>query len=153
MLLARAIKLHHQGHWKASAALTVTLAYEDRFRRRIRMDDDAGEAFLLDLQEAHLLSDGDGLELEDGSMILVRCADEPVLDVQGKDAQHSARLAWHIGNRHVAVQVLSDGRLRILYDHVLDDMLQGLGAVTTRLESSFAPEPGAYQGDSRVHHH
>lgn len=154
MSLIRATKVHHHGRWDAQVAKdSVTLSFDDRFRRRIRMATDGGDDFLLDLQQAHQLDHGDGLELEDGSMLLIKNAPEDVLDVQGKDAQHTARLAWHIGNRHVAVQVLSDGRLRILYDHVLEEMLKGLGGETSRQTASFAPEPGAYHGGSHGHDH
>ena len=136
--------------WKpAQAKGTVTLSFEDRFRRRVRLLDDGGEAFLLDLAHATRFEDGDGLALEQGGVILVRAAMEDILDVTGKDTQHTARLAWHIGNRHTPIEVMQDGQLRIQYDHVLAHMLEGLGATTLRFRSKFAPESGAYDAGSQ----
>ncbi len=108
------------------------------------MTDDEGQTFLLDLEDATLLGDGDGLVLDDGGVIRVVAADEPVCDVTGKTSGHTARLAWHIGNRHTPIQVLDDGTLRILDDHVLVHMLEGLGATVRQRSAPFAPEPGAY---------
>ena len=132
---------------------TVTLALDDRHRRRIRLTDDLGEAFLLDLTEATLMGDGDGLKLEDGSFIRVVAADESVADVSGSSPAHAARLAWHIGNRHAPVQVLPDGALRIRDDHVLVAMLEGLGARVVRRQAPFSPEPGAYARNGHGHGH
>lgn len=145
--MRRAVIRHPAGTWpEAEEVATVTLAFDDRFRRRIRLADDGGTPFLLDLTEAALLGDGDGLELESGGYVRVRSADEDVLDVCGRDPAHMARLAWHLGNRHTPVQVLADGGLRVRYDHVLAGMLQGLGAAVTRRCAPFAPETGAYAG-------
>lgn len=151
----RAIRVISKADWKpAEAKGTVTLSFEDRFRRRVRLTDDAGEAFLLDLAQATRLNDGDGLELAEGGVLLVRAAIEDVLEIAGDDAQHIARLSWHIGNRHTPVEVLPDGRLRIQYDHVLSHMLEGLGAKVERGQAPFAPEPGAYDGHgSHAHDH
>ncbi len=117
------------------------------------MTDDAGQAFLLDLPEATLLSDGDGLALDGGGIIRVTAAEEPVCDIIGKSPAHAARLAWHIGNRHTPVQVVDDITLRILDDHVLVHMLEGLGARVLRRNASFAPEPGAYSDTGGGHGH
>ena len=127
---------------------TVTLSFEDRFRRRVRLKDDTGEAFMLDLAQATRFEDGDGLVLDDGGMLLVHAALEDVLDVAGLDTQHTARLSWHIGNRHTPVEVLANGQLRIQYDHVLAHMLEGLGATLERKTAPFVPEPGAYDGQA-----
>ena len=123
---------------------TVTLSFEDRFRRRVRLVDDAGEPFMLDLAHATRFEDGDGLVLAEGGVLLVRAAIEEVLEVTGQDSQHTARLAWHIGNRHTPLEVLPGGILRIQYDHVLAHMLEGLGATVMRVYAPFAPEAGAY---------
>jgi urease accessory protein len=133
----------------------VTLAFDERHRRRLRMTDDAGEPFLLDLAKAVVLADGDGLALDGNGYIRVRAAAEPVADVAAATAAETARLAWHIGNRHTPVQVLADGTLRIRDDHVLVAMLEGLGATVTRHVASFTPEPGAYaaSGDGNGHDH
>jgi len=142
--MRQAIHVKPQGSWSGDAVATVTLAFDDRHRRRIRLKDDAGNAFLLDLAEAVLLSDGDGLELNDGGIIAVRAAAEPVADVRCQNAAHAARIAWHIGNRHTAIEVLNDGSLRISDDHVLVAMVEGLGAQVIRHDAPFQPEPGAY---------
>jgi urease accessory protein len=125
------------------------LGFEDRFRRRVRLFDDEGHAFWLDLDHATRFEDGDGLALEGGGVILVRAAIEDVLEIVGEDIQHTARLAWHIGNRHTPVEVLKNGHLRIQYDHVLEHMLVGLGAVASRTRSKFSPESGAYDSQSQ----
>lgn len=130
---------------------TVTLSFEDRFRRRVRLTDDDGEAFMLDLPQATRFEDGNGLALDSGGVLLVRAALEDVLDVAGLDTQHTARLAWHIGNRHTPVEVLPNGHLCIQYDHVLAHMLEGLGATLKRKTAPFVPESGAYDSHSSTH--
>ncbi len=129
---------------------TVTLCFEDRFRRRKKMTDDSGTDFLLDLADAVQLEEGDALLLEDGSVIEVKAAEEEVLDIYCNNKAQTARIAWHIGNRHTPVQVLKDGNLRIIYDHVLRQMVEGLGARTENKYAPFSPEQGAYAG---VHSH
>ncbi len=130
---------------------TITLAYDDRHRRRIKMSADDGVTFLLDLAEAAHLADGDGLKLEDGDVIRVKAAAEDVLDIHCLIPAEMARIAWHIGNRHTPVQVLTDGRLRIAYDHVLEHMVQGLEAETDRIQAPFSPEHGAYVEGGHAH--
>ena len=125
---------------------TVTLCFEDRFRRRKKMTDDSGIDFLLDLADAIQLEEGDALLLEDGSVIEVKAAEEEVLDIYCNNKAQTARIAWHIGNRHTPVQVLKDGNLRIIYDHVLREMVEGLGARTENKYAPFSPEQGAYAG-------
>jgi len=145
--MRRAIRVISEPDWMpAEVKGTVTLRFEDRFRRRVRLVDDGGEAFMLDLPQATRFEDGNGLALDGGGVLLVRAALEDVLDVAGLDTQHTARLAWHIGNRHTPVEVLQSGHLRIRYDHVLAHMLEGLGATLERKTEPFVPEPGAYDG-------
>jgi len=156
--MRKAIERLNYGTWlQANAVGTVTLPFDDRHRRRIRMQDDAGAPFLLDLEEAEYLHEGDGLRLDDGGILLVRAAQEAVLDIHCRDAAHTARIAWHIGNRHIPLQVLDNGSLRIRADHVLAGMLEGLGAHVHYLEDSFSPEAGAYEGrgqsQGHAHHH
>jgi len=121
----------------------VTLAAEDRHRRRLVMTGEAGTRFLLDLPQAAMLRDGDGLVLDDGSIVRVVGKREPLVEIAAASAAARLRIAWHIGNRHVDVQVVGD-RLRIRRDHVLEAMLVGLGAQLTPIEAPFDPEPGAY---------
>lgn len=152
--MRRATEFYRSGTWPANEAIgTVTLALDDRHRRRFRMNVDGGAAFLLDLPEAVMLCDGDGLEFSEGGFIRVIAADEAVADIHGKSPAHIARLAWHIGNRHVAIQVLDNGDLRIRDDHVLVQMLEGLGADVVCRQAPFSPEPGAYEKAAKDHSH
>lgn len=154
MSLRRAIDVAAAGTWPAADAVaTVTLDFDDRYRRRVRLVDDAGEAFLLDLDDATRLADGDGLKLEGGGIVAVRAADEQVLDIRCADPRDTARMAWHIGNRHLPTQVLEDGALRIRADHVIEAMLIRLGAEVEAKTASFNPEPGAYDTGEYGHHH
>ena len=125
----------------------VVLDADERHRRRITLTGEGGTAFLLDLPHATALRDGDGLVLEDGAIVRVAGKPEPLVEIAAASAHDLARLAWHIGNRHTDVQVVG-GKLRIRRDHVLEDMLRGLGAQLTPIEAPFDPEHGAYG-----HHH
>ena len=149
----RAIQVEHQGRWPADRAVgQVTLSYDDRHRRRVRLRTECGMDFLLDLDRAALLRDGDGLRLEDGGWIAVAAAPEDVIDVRGETPRATARLAWHLGNRHLPVQILEDGAIRFRYDHVIEEMVIGLGGRTMRQSASFTPEGGAYAGEAGGHH-
>jgi len=149
--MRRAIAVYRRGHWpEDTAAGSVTLAYLDRHRRRIRLVADSGETFLLDLARAYHLADGDGLELDSGGYLCVRAASEPVFEIEAPDRATVLRIAWHLGNRHLPLQVAGE-RLRIRADHVIADMVTGLGGRIVRLEAPFDPEFGAYAGT--LHHH
>jgi urease accessory protein len=149
--MRRAIAVHRRGDWpESSAVATVTLAYLDRHRRRIRLVADSGETFLLDLARAYHLAEGDGLELDGGAYVRVRAAPESVLEIAAADRAGLLRIAWHLGNRHLPLQV-ADDRLRIRDDHVIAEMVTGLGGWLTRLDAPFDPEIGAYAGP--VYHH
>jgi len=108
--------------------------------------------FLLDLPEATALRHGDGLVLEDGRVVEVRAKPEPLLVIIAHDAHHLARLAWHLGNRHVPAAMEED-RILIRPDHVLAEMLAGLGADVSAIEAPFDPEGGAYGQSGHRHHH
>jgi urease accessory protein len=145
MRARQATQWHKAGAWPATeTAGTVTLSYADRCKRRIQMTDDGGTGFLLSLQRAVRLSDGDGLELDQGGFLRVVAGAEPLVEVRAQNAQHLAKLAWHIGNRHVPAEIVDGFHLRIVFDSVLEAMLQQLGAETRRIEAPFAPEGGAY---------
>ena len=132
---------------------TITLDFDSRRRRRIKLTADGGMEFLLNLQEVKTLRDGDILVLEDGSGIMVRAKDEPVVDVRSPDLAHLVRVAWHLGNRHLPTELMAD-RLRIRQDHVIEDMLVRLGAIVERLDAPFNPEGGAYgHGETEGHDH
>jgi len=145
----RATKVFPAGEWSHVAADVVVLDFDHRHRRRLRMQGEGGLDFLLDLPEAIAIRDGDGLLLEDGRIVAVKASDEPLVEVRAKDGGHLVRLAWHLGNRHLPVQVEAD-RLFIREDHVIEAMLRSLGATVTRIEAPFDPEGGAY---GHGHHH
>jgi urease accessory protein len=152
--MRRAIIVLPAGTWsEAEPIATATLPFDQRNRRRIRMCDDAGEPFLLDLDRPTMLADGDGLGLAGGGVIRVRAAEEDVIEARGVITADAARLAWHLGNRHTPVQVLADGALRLRDDSVLAAMLRGLGARIIHRRAPFTPEPGAYGGVARQDHH
>jgi len=141
-----------QGAWPvAEATATVTLDYDTRCRRRIRINTDDGEAVLLERAEAGVLGDGDGLRLDDGRWILVRAQPEALAAVDAKDAHQLLRLAWHLGNRHLPTEI-DGGTLYIHRDHVIEAMLRGLGAEVRPVTRPFNPEGGAYDGHSRHGH-
>ena len=150
--MRRAIAVHRRGAWPDEAAQdSVTLADLDRHRRRIRLVSDSGAPFLLDLARAQRLADGDGLELDDGGYLRVIAAPEPVIEISAAPTD-LLRIAWHLGNRHLPLQVI-DGRLRIRDDHVIAEMVTGLGGEILRCDAPFDPEIGAYAGAAHAHEH
>jgi urease accessory protein len=151
--MQRAFAVHHRGSWPTDDAVdAVTLTYLDRNRRRIRLVADSGASFLLDLPRAHHLGDGDGLELDTGGYIRVRAAREPVLEIATEDRPSLLSIAWHLGNRHLPMQVAGE-RLRIRADHVIADMVVGLGGRLIELDAPFDPESGAYGATPHDHDH
>ncbi len=136
-----------------ACAGVVTLDHDGRWRRRAALATDDGLPFLLDLAEAAELPEGAALRLEDGRHVRVRAAPEPLAAVAAETPQTLARLAWHLGNRHLPV-VIEAGRLLIRRDHVIEAMLAGLGATVTPVTAPFTPEGGAYgRGRTHAHHH
>jgi urease accessory protein len=128
----------------------VMLDAQERYRRRIALKGEGGTRFLLDLPAATMLHDGDGLVLEDGSVVCVVGKREALVEIAAENAAALARLAWHLGNRHAEVEIVGD-RLRIRRDHVLEAMLIGLGARLTPIEAPFEPERGAYEHGPGFH--
>jgi urease accessory protein len=162
-LLARATAVRPAGYWPAAEARdTLTLDFDDRHRRRRRYVGERGLEFLLDLAEVAVLRDGDGLALEGGGFVLVRAAPEPLVEVTADTPERLARLAWHLGNRHLPTRIEA-GRLLIRDDHVIVEMLRGLGATVRQVSEPFDPEGGAYgehnrqpshpHGHGHDHHH
>ena len=134
---------------------TITLDREARWRRRVALETDRGHAFLLDLPEATYLADGDALEIEGRGLVRVVAAPEDLLEVMAADAASLARIAWHIGNRHTPAEVTGRA-LYIQPDHVLEEMVTGLGAHVHRVRRPFEPEGGAYGHKGALqsgHHH
>jgi urease accessory protein len=141
--MKRALDIKKCGDWNAGRFVDrVILAADDRHRRRLVMTGEAGTRFLLDLPQAAILRDGDGLVLDDGSIVRVVGKPEPLVEIAAPAADRLS-IAWHIGNRHIEMQVVGD-KLRIRRDHVIEAMLAGLGAQLTPIEAPFDPEQGAY---------
>jgi urease accessory protein len=150
--MIRATKVLGQHRWKEAAADTVVLDFDDRHRRRMAMTGTRGLEFLLDLENAVALRGGDALVLEDGRLIEVVAAAEPLIEIKGSDPHHLIRVAWHLGNRHLPTQIMPKG-LRIRRDHVIEAMVKGLGARVIEIEAPFDPEGGAYAGAAHGHAH
>lgn len=147
----RAIAIKTASTWSGEPADTVVLDYDDRHRRRLAMKGLNGVSFVLDLPAAVALRGGDALVLEDGRLVQVEAALEPLLEICCADPKHLVRVAWHLGNRHLPTQVLH-GSLRIRRDHVMAELAAQLGAVVTEIEAPFDPEGGAY-ATATYHHH
>ena len=153
MTIHRALIHHPAGHWPEDKATgAVTLDFYGRHRRRIRLTTDQGEDVLLDLPKTVAMADGDGLQLEDGRLLKVRAAAEFVVEVKHKDPNQLIRIAWHLGNRHLPVEIRDDV-LRIRPDHVIESMLHGLGAHLAKVHVPFQPEGSAYGEDGHHHNH
>ena len=157
MIRASQIRAHHR--WTDAPADTVVLGFDDRHRRRMAMTGTRGLEFLLDLENAVVLRGGDALVLDDGRLIEVVAAPEPLIEIRGNDPHHLVRVAWHLGNRHLPTQIMAKG-LRIRRDHVIEAMVKGLGARVIEIEAPFDPEGGAYAGGGHAqaagsdpHHH
>jgi len=128
----------------------VTLSYDERFLRRKRLTTVHDVSFMVNLAETTSLQDRDLLELDDGRLIEVIAAEEPVVEITGPAL---TRFAWHIGNRHTPCQIEQD-RLLIRQDHVIEAMLTQLGATLRRAIEPFTPEGGAYgHGRTMGHDH
>lgn len=146
--LPAAHSLRRAGTWE-NAIDHVVLSYDERFLRRKRLVTQQEAGFLVSLAETVSVAQGDAFELDDGRMIEVRAAEEPVLVVTGD----LPRLAWHIGNRHTPCQI-EPARLLIGRDHVLEAMLRQMGASVTHRMEAFTPEGGAYgHGRTMGHSH
>ena len=132
------------------AQATLTLPFEQRQKSRLRIRLDNGRDAGLFLPRGTVLRHGDRLRATSGLVVEVRAAPETVSTARADDALLLARAAYHLGNRHVALQ-LGSGWLRYSHDHVLDDMARELGLTVSREQAPFEPEAGAYGGER--HHH
>ncbi|MGY8663296.1 urease accessory protein UreE [Bradyrhizobium sp. UFLA05-109] len=148
--MIRATQVRGQHRFTEAAADTVVLDFDDRHRRRMAMTGTRGLQFLLDLENAVALRGGDALVLEDGRLIEVVAAPEPLLEIRGRDPLHLVRVAWHLGNRHLPTQIMAKS-LRIRRDHVIEAMVKGLGARVIEIEAPFDPEGGAYADAGHAH--
>ena len=141
------------GAWDSATAIDrVTLDASDRTRRRIALTGEKGTQILLDFDKPVTLRDGDGLVLEDGSIVLVTGENEQLAEITASSPREFVRLAWHLGNRHTDVQI--EGlKIRIRRDHVLEEMLRGLGAGVTPIEAPFDPQATVPHEHSHAHGH
>jgi len=134
----------------AKADATLTLSFEQRQKSRQRIKLDSGEEAGLCLPHGTVLRADDRLRIEDGRVVEVRALPEPVTTAYSDDPHLLARAAYHLGNRHIALEI-SAGWVRYRVDHVLDGMVASLGLRTVREDQPFEPEAGAYHGGG--HHH
>jgi urease accessory protein len=125
---------------------TVTLDHEGRSRRRFALQGDNGLDFLLDLDKATVLAEGDAVKLEDGRLVQVKAAPQRLLEIRAENPLRLMRLAWHIGNRHTPAEIAADA-IYIEEDHVLAEMVRGQGGTATPVSRAFHPERGAYEHD------
>ena len=147
----RAAAVLPAGTWSDPAVDRVLIDWDRRHRRRILLRTEGGADLLLDLPQAVRLRGGDGLLLDGGGVVRVEARPEPLLELHAHSADALVRIAWHLGNRHLPVQLL-DGRVRIRADHVIADMVRGLGGHVAELSAPFDPEAGAYAGGHHHHH-
>ncbi len=131
---------------------TLTLPYELRQKSRLKATLDNGNEIGLMLPRGTILRGGDAIKAEDGTVIMIKAAEETVSIAEINDATLFARACYHLGNRHVPLQI-NDNSIRYLHDHVLDEMLAGLGINTTCQQATFEPESGAYGGGHHHHSH
>ena len=130
----------------------VVLSHDQRHVRRKLLHMQHDDVVMLDLKEPVQLAHGDLLLTETGEAIEVIAAEEELYEVTPKDRLHLVELAWHLGNRHQTAQI-EEGRILILCDHVIRDMLLGLGAAVREISEPFHPLRGAYHGSGHGHHH
>ena len=131
---------------------TLTLAYENRRKSRVRVKLDSGEDAGIFLPRGTILRGGDTLMGDDGRIIEIRAAAEPISTAKTDDALVFARACYHLGNRHVALQI-GEGVIRYQPDHVLDELVRALGLIVRQEVAPFDPESGAYSHHQTNGHH
>lgn len=129
----------------------VSLDHEGRHRRRITLTGEKGTAFLLDLEKTATLNDGDAVKLEDGALILVKAAPQTLIEIKTENPMRLLKTAWHIGNRHTPAEITADA-IYIEEDHVLAEMIRGLGCAMATVSRPFQPERGAYHDHAHGDH-
>ncbi len=137
---------------ESDASDTLTLDYERRQKSRQRAVLDSGGEVGILLAPGTKLRDGDVLVDAAGQGVRVRAAEESLSEARADQPSALARAAYHLGNRHVPVEI-GEGCVRYAHDHVLDDMLRGLGFTVLAVRAPFEPEGGAYGGHSHAHGH
>ncbi|MGV6859549.1 MAG: urease accessory protein UreE [bacterium] len=146
------LKLIEKCHADTPSSTTVTLPLDQRVKSRLRVTLEDGRDAGIFLPRGETLNNGDCLRSESGEVVKVVAADETVSTASCHDPLLLARACYHLGNRHVPLQI-EEGRLCYQHDHVLDDMLRGLGLPVMVEKAPFEPEPGAYGGSSSGGHH
>lgn len=124
---------------------SITLDRQARYRRRVLLTTDRGHELMLDLPEATYMTHGDALDLGNGTFVKIVAAPEALLEIHAHGPVELARIAWHIGNRHTPAEITRDA-IYIQPDHVLAEMVAGLGAHVHDVTRPFEPEGGAYGG-------
>ena len=151
--MIRAATVHPRGTWSAEPVDVVVLDFDARHRRRVTMRGVRGTAFLLDLTVVTALRGGDALVLDDGRLVEVVAAPESLAEIGAPDAAAMVRIAWHLGNRHLSVQLVGR-KVRMRRDHVIEAMVERLGGRVVAIEAPFDPEGGAYaEGAAHGHSH
>jgi len=140
------------GAWDTTREVDrVLIDYDRRFRRRIVLETTSGGEVLIDLPQAVRLRDGDGLVVETG-VVRVCAQPEALMEIHAHEEGDLVRIAWHLGNRHLPVQLLGE-YIRIRADHVIGEMVEGLGGHVGLIQAPFDPEAGAYSGSGQHYHH
>jgi len=154
------IEIDHLCETKQPAEYTLTLPFEMRQKSRFKTALDDGQVVGVILPRGRLLRGGDCLKTSDGKIVEILAAAETVSTIYSDQPLELMRASYHLGNRHVSLQV-TEKWIRYLHDHVLDEMVAGLGLTVTVEKASFEPEAGAYGGGhkhggdhhSHAHHH
>lgn len=151
--MTKVAAIHPAGSWSGASVDTVLIDFDRRHRRRAVLVAESGLEMLLDAPRAVRLRDGDGLELADGRIVRIVAKPERLLEIHAHGPAELVRIAWHLGNRHLPVQLFGD-RIRIRDDHVIAEMIHGLGGHAEAIEAPFDPEAGAYAGGhAHAHDH
>jgi urease accessory protein len=146
-----AVQILPAGSWDTKREIDrVLIDYDRRFRRRIVLTTVLGGEVLIDLPQAVRLRDGDGLMVESG-VVRVCAQAEELMEIHAHEDGDLVRIAWHLGNRHLPVQLLGE-YIRIRADHVIGEMVEGLGGHVETIQAPFDPEAGAYSGGGHHHH-
>ncbi len=134
------------GNWQDE----VHLVYSERERSRYRTTTASGQDIGWFLPRGIVLCDGDALVCNNNEIVLIRAASESLCEARSENPHLLLRAAYHLGNRHVSLQILP-GALRFPRDHVLEEMLAGMGLILRPVEEAFTPESGAYAAHAHMH--
>jgi len=152
MLIFRTKLSRDSAEFKSVSDETVFLPFEIRQKARFVTKANSGKECGIQIERGHILRDGDKLQAEDGTVLEIKAGSETVSTVKETDAKLLARVCYHLGNRHVPLQV-EKGWCRFLQDHVLDEMVELLGCSVNHENAPFEPEAGAYSAGGHHHHH